>query len=104
VSRRKQPRVASSTLPRRQPARRVPLIGGRRPIGALCVSGQCWFMRRGGIGWLLDSRHVGRVTPVGGAAVLRAGDGARVLVVDDDPAARRAARGLLEAARLLVVA
>jgi DNA-binding NarL/FixJ family response regulator len=35
---------------------------------------------------------------------VRAGDSARVLVVDDDPAARRAARGLLEAARLLVVA
>src|SRR5262245_50305403 len=43
-------------------------------------------------------------TPATGAAVLPAGDGVRVLLVDDDPVARRASRGLLELAGLLVVA
>jgi DNA-binding NarL/FixJ family response regulator len=41
---------------------------------------------------------------VGGSDVLVAGDSARVLLVDDDPEALRAARGLLELSGLLVVA
>jgi two-component system, NarL family, nitrate/nitrite response regulator NarL len=50
-----------------------------------------------------DATVGGSVGPVGGSAVLVAGDGARVLLVDDDPVAQRAVRGLLAIAGLLVV-
>jgi DNA-binding NarL/FixJ family response regulator len=44
-----------------------------------------------------------RFRPVGGSALLPAGQRVRVLLVDDDPSARWASRWLLTAAGLLVV-